>query len=55
VAAKAEMYLKRAAEFEAKAKDAQDPSVKNAYLELARNYRHLAAHRVAEPGESQPK
>lgn len=42
--AKSDLYLQKAVEFEAKAREAKDASVKKSYDELARYYRQLAAH-----------
>ena len=40
----ANQYLERATDYEAKAKQAEDPLMKKTYEELARSYRTLATY-----------
>jgi hypothetical protein len=43
---KADLYLQKAEEFEAKALAAKDAAAKVSYQELAQSYRQLASHRA---------
>jgi hypothetical protein len=44
MASKSDLYLERAAEFEALARETKDPATKASYEHLAQSYRQLAAH-----------